>query len=205
MSNQRKATVGVECVEQRPSRGLRRYTINMEEWSECLRLGKKDIGYYNSLNKKEGNMSSREAMKRLYNFWLSQEGDAYGGRELLNSCFTQKEQKCMFLSSGVVGLTTYDGNLDMELGQELLEILIQIRDKTTFDYIEDKQNYKRYVICCNFIEDWLEWGTSIRGAWFRIGGKIETHEYLGNIGFDSDSITITSDFMNWFIEWLCKE
>lgn len=151
-------------------------------------------------------MNSKEAIEKLYNIWKDQQNDCFCKGDSLDNYFTKKEQKCMFLSSGIVGITTYDGGLDKDIGEDILETLVQINNRTTFDYIKDEINYKKHIICCNFIEDWLDWGTSIRGAWFNTAdGKIEPYEYLRNTGYKFSSIDITNEFMDWFVDWLCKE
>ena len=87
----------------------------------------------------------------------------------------------------------------------ILDTMIQIKNRTTFEYIKDKENYRKFILSCIFIEDWLEWGTSIRGTWFNAGdGKIVTDEALSNVDYEEDGIMITDKFMEWFIDWLCK-
>jgi len=88
----------------------------------------------------------------------------------------------------------------------ILDTLIKIKNRTTFEYIKNKENYKNFILSCNFIQDWLEWGTSIRGAWFNTGdGKIVLDEALSNVGYEEEFIRIDDDFMEWFVGWLCKE
>jgi hypothetical protein len=85
----------------------------------------------------------------------------------------------------------------------ILDTLIQIKNGTTFEYIKNKNNYKNYILSCNFILDWLDWGTSIRGAWFNtVSGRITPYECLSDIGYNKDYIDITKDFINWFINFL---
>lgn len=73
-----------------------------------------------------------------------------------------------FLGSWIFDFTTYDGYYDVLFARNMLDVLNAIRDKKTFQYILDKDNYKNYLLMCNtkFLSDKLEWGTSIRGAWF---------------------------------------
>ena len=70
--------------------------------------------------------------------------------------FSLKELKLIFLSSEIVGLTTYDYDLDKELGEMILETMTHIKNRTNFDYIED--NYRKYIISCNFIINLAELG-----------------------------------------------
>ena len=73
-----------------------------------------------------------------------------------------------FLTDQVFDLTTYDGSISDEWGKIIYEVLCVIRDRKNFDYIEDENNYNKYLLVCNILDSfqWIEWGTSIRGAWF---------------------------------------
>lgn len=137
-------------------------------------------------------MDSKEIIKKLYEVWQKDVD--------INNDFSTEERKCIFLSEAVVGIETYDIELSLEFGKMILEVLIQIKKRTTFEYIKDKECYKKYILTCNLIKDWLTWGTSIRGAWF--GGRIDPHDSLMNIGYYEDYIEVTEDFMNWFVDWL---
>jgi len=150
-------------------------------------------------------MNSKEAIVKLYEQWQEYTNEQFPDNESLDTYFSQQEKKCVFLSSAIIGITTYDDELSKEFGKMILDTLIQIKNRTTFEYIKDKENYRKFILSCNFIQDWLEWGTSIRGAWFNTGdGKIVPDEYLGNIGYKEEFIMITDDFMEWFIKWLQK-
>jgi len=150
-------------------------------------------------------MNPKEAIKKLYNQWHEYTNETFPDNESLNTYFSQQEKKCIFLSSAIIGITTYDDELSKEFGKMILDTLIQIKNRTTFEYIKNKENYKNFILSCNFIQDWLEWGTSIRGAWFNVGdGKIVTYEALSNVSYEEDGIRITDEFMEWFVEWLCK-
>lgn len=154
----------------------------------------------NVINRKEDKMNQKEAIMQLYDIWRRRKE---ANNDLDN--FSEKEKKQTFLSDAIVGLTTDDAELSKLFGEYILDTLIQIRNQTTFEYIKNEENYKKYITCCNFIEKWIEWGTSIRGAWFDLGAKIHTAEYLGNVGYDKDYIEITEDFIDWFIRFLQSE
>jgi len=148
-------------------------------------------------------MNSKEAIEKLYKQWQEYTNEQFPDNESLDTYFSHQEKKCIFLSSAIIGITTYDDELSKEFGEMILETLIQIKNRTTFEYIKDKENYREYILSCNYIQDWIEWGTSIRGAWFNTGdGKIVPSEYLGNIGYEDEFIIITDDFMEWFVEFL---
>lgn len=82
-----------------------------------------------------------------------------------------------FLSESVFDFTTYDSEMDELFARRAVEVCEAINTKTTFEYIEDEENYRWYLLMCNmlFFADKLDWGGSIRGAWWGGGmsGKIE--------------------------------
>jgi hypothetical protein len=118
-------------------------------------------------------MNNREAIIQLYKIWEKDQNEHYVDDETLNTFFSEKEKRCVFLSNAIIGITTYDDGLDLEFGKMILETLNTIQKKQTFEYIENKENYRKYILSCNFIKDWLDWGSSIRGAWFNTNdGKL---------------------------------
>lgn len=87
--------------------------------------------------------------------------------------WTSAETKFEWAASEIFDLTTYDGELDELFVKKILEVLHAILERTTFEYIKDRDNYITYILVCQMLEQfhWIEWGTSIRGAWF------ETYHY----------------------------
>ena len=75
-----------------------------------------------------------------------------------------------FLAVHIFGFTTYDAELDALFGKRALEVFQAISEGRTLGYIQDKEQYRWYVIMCNmpFFAGRLDWGTSIRGAWWGI-------------------------------------
>ena len=78
------------------------------------------------------------------------------------------ENKYAWLSNYFFNITTYDGDLDYEFGKDIYEVMIQIFNRTSFEYIRDETKYKKFILVCNLLLQYklLEWGTSIRGCWF---------------------------------------
>lgn len=77
--------------------------------------------------------------------------------------------KWEWASSVVFGLVTYDGYLDEKLVRKIIEVCKVILNKENYEYIEpDESNYTNYILVCQLLDrnGWLNWGTSIRGAWF---------------------------------------
>ena len=73
-----------------------------------------------------------------------------------------------FLAQSVFDFTTYDSEMDELLGAKAIEVMQSISAGATFDYIQDPEQYRWYIVMCNmpFFGNRLEWGTSIRGAWW---------------------------------------
>jgi len=80
--------------------------------------------------------------------------------------------KAEYLSDQIFDITTYDGEMGELFGTKSVEVCKAISDKKTFDYIADPESYKWYLMIVNtvFFENKLEWGTSIRGAWWNLSG-----------------------------------
>lgn len=73
-----------------------------------------------------------------------------------------------FLSDFVFDFTTYDSGMGEVFASKALEACAAISDRKTFDYIKDQDNYRWFLLMVNmpFFVGRLEWGTSIRGAWW---------------------------------------
>lgn len=84
---------------------------------------------------------------------------------IINTCGTTKHE---WAASHIFDLVTYDGGLDELFVKKIIEVCKVILDKTNYEYIKDENNYINYILVCQILDrfDWIEWGTSIRGAWF---------------------------------------
>jgi hypothetical protein len=73
-----------------------------------------------------------------------------------------------FLGEHIFDFTTYDGDMSELFARKALEVCVAITDGQTFDYITDADNYRWFLLMVNmpFFVGRLEWGTSIRGAWW---------------------------------------
>ena len=80
------------------------------------------------------------------------------------------QTKYEWAASEVFHLTTYDSALDERFVKNIIEVCRVILERRTYEYIEDEENYIKYILVCQLLEQnhWIEWGTSIRGAWFEI-------------------------------------
>jgi hypothetical protein len=81
------------------------------------------------------------------------------------------ETRAAFLSVGIFDFTTYDGAMDDLFGGRAVQVCDAINFGKTFEYIKDPENYKWFLLMVNmpFFYPRLEWGTSIRGAWWEHG------------------------------------
>ena len=90
---------------------------------------------------------------------------------------SEPESRLAYLSVTIFGFTTYDDSLDVLYATKAVEVCAAITNRTTSKYIVDRSNYEWYVLMCNtpFFSERIEWGTSIRGAWWSAqnGKKIE--------------------------------
>lgn len=79
------------------------------------------------------------------------------------------DSKYEWAANEVFKLTTYDGNLDELFVKKIMEVCQAILDRKTYEYIEaSDENYIAYILTCQLLyrRDWINWGTSIRGAFF---------------------------------------
>ena len=90
-------------------------------------------------------MNPKEAIKKLYEQWQEFTNEQYPDNESLDTYFSEQEKKCIFLSSAIIGITTYDDELDKEFGKMILSTMIQIKNRITFEYIKNKENYKNFI------------------------------------------------------------
>ena len=71
----------------------------------------------------------------------------------------------------IFDLTTYDGSLDKLFVRTILGICGVILNRQTYAFIKDDNMYVVYIVVCQLLKkkSWINWGTSIRGAWFENG------------------------------------
>ena len=80
----------------------------------------------------------------------------------------RENSKYHWAAYDIFGLTTYDGALSEMFVKAILEVCKVILDGTNFEYIMNQPDYIKYILVCQLLDEfhWIEWGTSIRGAWF---------------------------------------
>ncbi len=84
-------------------------------------------------------------------------------------------EKLEFLANDIFGFTTYENVVSSMMAKKALEVCKAISDKKTFDYIAIEEGNFWYLVMVNmpFFGNRLEWGTSIRGAWWDLWGNKE--------------------------------
>jgi len=100
-------------------------------------------------------------------------------KEAIENDCVAPDSKLEFLGNHVFGFTTYCGEIDVILATQMVEVITCIVEGKTFEFIKEDAKHIQYITMCNmpFLNDKLEWGTSIRGAW------IEEH-FTGEMEID---------------------
>ena len=96
----------------------------------------------------------RRALEEGYRFQRGVHGDDFGRLE--------------YLSDYIFNFITYDGEIGERFARRALEVCAAISNEANFDYIKDPERYSWYLLMVNmpFFAGKLDWGTSIRGAWW---------------------------------------
>ena len=109
------------------------------------------------------------------------------------------DSKMEYLGNIIFDFTTYDGEIDVLFAEKMIPVLKSILERKTFEYQQDKEQYINYLTMVNmpFLTDKLEWGGSIRGAWFDEFRKYEID--CGRIEIKEQELNI---FIKDLIEWV---
>lgn len=85
-----------------------------------------------------------------------------------SSTFKHEVSKYEWASRNIFDLITYDEHIDEVLVKYCLIVLDTILYRTTYEFIKSEDNYIVYIVVCQLLNEfgWIDWGTSIRGAWF---------------------------------------
>lgn len=116
--------------------------------------------------------------------------------------FCPPENKLQFLGNCIFDFTTYDSGVDELFATKMIEVIDVILNQKTFEYQETESNYLNYLTMVNmpFLSDKIEWGTSIRGAWFDEYGDSPSVYSIGHVGLLLPRTEI-KEFMNDLLEW----
>ena len=82
--------------------------------------------------------------------------------------FSGETSRLEYLSEHIFDFTTYESKFSELFAKKALEVCAAISDGKTFEYIANPDGRLWYLLMVNmpFFADKLEWGTSIRGAWW---------------------------------------
>jgi hypothetical protein len=121
--------------------------------------------------------------------------------EILNTSYKQSEarSKLEYLSEMVFDFTTYDSKVDELFAEKMIEVLECILNSKPFEYQQkSNEQYINYLTMVNmpFLVDKLEWGTSIRGAWFE-----DNKEYIIPYLELELAFRELTEFISDIIEW----
>lgn len=88
------------------------------------------------------------------------ETDAFQGND--------RTSRLEYLGEYIFDFTTYESEYGELFAKKALEVCAAISEGKTFEYIKEPENRLWYLLMVNmpFFADKLEWGTSIRGAWW---------------------------------------
>lgn len=111
------------------------------------------------------------------------------------SVYTRAE----FLSSHIFDFTLYDGNIDKLFVTKAIEVCEAIAARDTFTYIKSPENYRWYLAICNmpFFIKRLEWGSSIRGAWWADDAAVLTLHTCGLFEGEEQLLELTFTREEW--------
>lgn len=135
--------------------------------------------------------------------------------EFHRDTFTKGESKYYWAIFYVFDICTYDSYLDELFMKAIIEVCKVIRDRTNFEYIKNEQDYIKYILVCQVLDNfhWIEWGTSIRGAWFDAAQGpyvksrviLEEQEWWDSERHVIDGVEFTEDNLFALIEFLEEE
>ncbi len=114
---------------------------------------------------------------------------------------TNYDNKYVWCSNYVFNLTTYDNELDEIFVKKIFEVCKAILERKTFEFIkESDEKYRQFIIVCNLLSrfEWINWGTSIRGAWFeenRSNQKPIIEGDLGTVCFSEENLRLLIEFV----------
>lgn len=119
----------------------------------------------------------------------------------------EEPSKLEWVATSVFDLVTYDGDLDERFAKDILEVCKVILEKRNYEYIEDEQNYVKYILVCQLLDKnyWINWGTSIRGAWFEVNESkdildefewwSDKHHVIEGVPFTPENLKALIDFV----------
>lgn len=124
-----------------------------------------------------------------------------------------RKSRLVFLGEDIFDFTTYDGSISEAMAKDAVEAIDAITERKTFEYFKrDPGNEEKFIRIINtpFFQDRLDWGTSIRGAWWDMTGRFQNNSldrvHLEDDEKQIDKLTFSTDeawetFMRAIVEW----
>ena len=111
--------------------------------------------------------------------------------------FEDRYTKYEWAANDIFELTTYDGDLDEMFVKDILEVCKVIFEGSTYEYIGNHEQYVKYILVCQVLNRfaWIDWGTSIRGAWFP-----EEYNVPWDVGIPGKPKNILKEYKWWSYE-----
>lgn len=131
-------------------------------------------------------MTAREIFEKRYNSYLE--------------CL-EDQNVYTWAASEIFDLTTYDDGLDEIFVRTICTVAKGIILRRTFDFMNDDSLYIAYIVVCNMFErrHWIDWGTSIRGAWFDENTKaepiFESYDETPDVPFTKENLVTLIEFI----------
>lgn len=98
---------------------------------------------------------------------------------MMEHCSHSGNKDSLFMN--FIDFDTYDGGVDEMLAPRFTAVIKSILDRETFEHIKkSEQCYHDYLVVCNLprFKDRIEWGVSIRGAWFELHKEFDFYNEL---------------------------
>jgi len=112
-----------------------------------------------------------------------------------------------FIGENIFGLTTYESEIMEDLTVKCLKTCKAITNRKTFDFVAENEMDYITAINFSFFENKLDWGTSIRGAWWDFADNDFFYINSFELWYDGEQITnlkINKTEWSEFIYALCE-
>lgn len=125
--------------------------------------------------------------------------EQYGYYKLSQEAAKGEPTKLDWVGSDVFGFVTYDDEKDEDFAIVMLEVCGVILRNENYEYINDEENYLLYLLACQWLchLHWIDWGTSIRGAYFETNehSRPMLYDNYGEVPFSEENLRILIDFV----------
>lgn len=98
--------------------------------------------------------------------------------EILNDSYERDElsdSRLDYLGDTLFEFITYEDEYSELFATKALEVWDAISSKTTFDFIDDPENRKWFLLMCNmpFFAKRINWGSSVRAAFWDLSPSVD--------------------------------